>query len=966
MRVLLLILLIYSQSQLLFGQYPAFFNYTIENGAPSNEIYCSIQDSKGYIWIGCDAGIFRYNGVRYEQFQSQDLSARSATGLIETLDGKIYGYNFNNQLFYIENEKLIVHHTWNTLINSMAYDKKGSLWISTQKGPFILDVKSGKWKQVSTSHHTLGPFGETFTSGIRSDQEGTIYYNNYNKIITYKGDEFSGFQIPEEFYDKPMIISNSSGKPWLFDRHGASVYREDLDKWTPYSNEELIKLLKGRKITKVNEIEPGILWICTYSGVIRLNTSNGQAELIYEKLSFSDILNDNEGSLWLTTLSNGILRIPNIKIRVWDQENSGLINDNYKQVLSTTEGVFLSGSSSEIIHLTNQKELRVITNSARSDVNGLFFDGKNKVLYYHISGKLYALKNDEILYSVSMPRPVKSIIQSDNGYFVLTSQGMFFSSDLRTDLELKNKVLNDWCRQGVKIPNNENFLIAGNKGIHEIQKKKNRWVFKRTFLPGKQIISLCADHINNNVYFLSYDGAIYQKSGTGKPYQITRLNEECKGSKIFFYRDQIYIASNKGIISFNPENKSSITINKYYGLNSNNISDLSFKGDRCWAATGKGIHMIPISEFKKRKPVGSLQFRSIIVNGKKKDYSSPMVLQHNDELSIILDGLIYSSEDKFQFYYRFKNGSNKWIRAPGSTRRISILQLPYGEVDFEIVLLDHEGNKCGVPLTYSFKVIPPFWYRWWFYLALGLFAALITFLIFKYREIKIRKQQQAELARVNLENELRLSQQNALKSQMNPHFLFNVLNSIKGYIYENDKSNAVRYLSDFSNLVRMILEQSSLSNVTLEKELETLKIYIELESMLLDGEFKLELDIEDQLDISSIQIPALLLQPYVENAFKHGLRHRKGEKWIKMKIRMNEDLQMIEVKITDNGIGRKASMKLNNETHKDHQSFATSANEKRIELLNFEKEGVVGVIYNDNFDTGGSPNGTTVTIRVHV
>ena len=85
-----------------------------------------------------------------------------------------------------------------------------------------------------------------------------------------------------------------------------------------------------------------------------------------------------------------------------------------------------------------------------------------------------------------------------------------------------------------------------------------------------------------------------------------------------------------------------------------------------------------------------------------------------------------------------------------------------------------------------------------------------------------------------------------------------------------------------------------------------------------------------------------------------------------MKIRMNEDLQMIEVKITDNGIGRKASMKLNNETHKDHQSFATSANEKRIELLNFEKEGVVGVIYNDNFDTGGSPNGTTVTIRVHV
>jgi LytS/YehU family sensor histidine kinase len=200
---------------------------------------------------------------------------------------------------------------------------------------------------------------------------------------------------------------------------------------------------------------------------------------------------------------------------------------------------------------------------------------------------------------------------------------------------------------------------------------------------------------------------------------------------------------------------------------------------------------------------------------------------------------------------------------------------------------------------------------------------------------------------------------------MNPHFLFNVLNSIKGYIYENDKRNAAKYLSDFSSLVRKVLELSSVPTVSLESELEALRLYIDLEAMLLQSDFSYSVEIDDAVDVSGIRIPALLLQPYVENAFKHGLRHKAGEKRLNIFIHLLEAEELLLVEITDNGIGRKASAELNAENRGEHQSFATSAMEKRIELLNHERKDVVGVEIRDNFE-GNLPTGTTVIIRIHV
>jgi sensor histidine kinase YesM len=298
--------------------------------------------------------------------------------------------------------------------------------------------------------------------------------------------------------------------------------------------------------------------------------------------------------------------------------------------------------------------------------------------------------------------------------------------------------------------------------------------------------------------------------------------------------------------------------------------------------------------------------------------------------------------------------------------RVEIPRLPSGDIVIEVKMIDANGSDSSNILKYRFKVIPPFWQRWWFYMLIVISGGAFAYLIFTVRIRSLRKKQRQVLRQIHLENELRLTQQNALKAQMNPHFLFNVLNSIKGYIYENDKKNAARYLSDFSNLVRKVLEMSSQVKVSLEEELEVLKVYIELEAMLLQSDFHYTITLDEKSDTAGITVPSLLIQPYIENAFKHGLRHKIGRKELHLRILLDDEHEVLTIEIQDNGIGRTASARINKENSPEHNSFATDAMQKRLELLNHEKKDLVGIEISDKFDSTGEAAGTIVTIRIHV
>ncbi len=167
---------------------------------------------------------------------------------------------------------------------------------------------------------------------------------------------------------------------------------------------------------------------------------------------------------------------------------------------------------------------------------------------------------------------------------------------------------------------------------------------------------------------------------------------------------------------------------------------------------------------------------------------------------------------------------------------------------------------------------------------------------------------------------------------MNPHVFYNALNTIQSFLFTNDKRNASNYLSKFSKLTRMILEMSGQETIKLQEEIEALKLYLELEKMRFDEDFNFDITISELVDLEMTKIPSMLIQPYVENAVKHGLLHLEGDKYLSIQFTL--DGKDLKVTITDNGVGRKKAESFKKLKSDVHKSYATQANLKRLELLN--------------------------------
>ena len=269
-------------------------------------------------------------------------------------------------------------------------------------------------------------------------------------------------------------------------------------------------------------------------------------------------------------------------------------------------------------------------------------------------------------------------------------------------------------------------------------------------------------------------------------------------------------------------------------------------------------------------------------------------------------------------------------------------------------------SSSGVWTTadgFSFKIQPPFWRTWWFRVFSVLLLTSLIYFIFRRRVRAIKKEEQQKTAVSRAMAELEMK---TLRSQMNPHFIFNSLNSIQKFIWENKKDDASDYLSKFARLVRLILEHSSESQVSLAQELSALKTYIELEHRRSNARFEYSIFTGEGIDINATMLPPLLLQPFVENAIWHGLNplaERNG--WLHIKIFKNGN--NIECVIEDNGIGRKESAAMQARSSLRRNSVGMNITEQRVDLLNVAGEKKVSVQVTDKMENGSS-TGTLVTI----
>lgn len=314
---------------------------------------------------------------------------------------------------------------------------------------------------------------------------------------------------------------------------------------------------------------------------------------------------------------------------------------------------------------------------------------------------------------------------------------------------------------------------------------------------------------------------------------------------------------------------------------------------------------------------------------------------------------------KFQFRYRLSDIDKDWVYTDNTFAQYNAL--PPGDYLFSVSAMNAQGVWSKENASVFFKILPPFWQRIWFLILLfSAITVLVVFLlILRVKQIKKREQEKTQLHKRIADIELQ-----ALRAQMNPHFIFNTLASIQYFITDNNVEAANQYLSKFAKLMRSIIYNSRRKTVPLKDEIQSLELYIQMEQLRCNYSFDYEINCSENIDLNDDEIPGMLIQPYVENAIWHGLAYIKNRKGM-LKINLNKIDDFLKCTIDDNGIGRKKSMEIKAQSLKPHQSVGMSITKERLDILNSVQNSKLSVNIIDKINQQTQdPEGTIVEIFI--
>jgi anti-sigma regulatory factor (Ser/Thr protein kinase) len=433
-----------------------------------------------------------------------------------------------------------------------------------------------------------------------------------------------------------------------------------------------------------------------------------------------------------------------------------------------------------------------------------------------------------------------------------------------------------------------------------------------------------------------------------------------------YSKELLFISTPKSQLLFNIKNYQCTYLNRNNGLFVNEGSkQMICNGNILFSYSGNGYtQFASIENLLKPEKKITPYITFILVNNKPLELDTlPQYLRNiqvdytHNTISIGFSAIDHEFPDRLEYAYRLEKTETEWTYTNNLNRRINFANLSPGKYIFKLKAREW-GSEWSPETNLIITITPPFWRTWWF-ISLSIIAlSALLFWIAQWRINNIKKQ---ERFRIYHEKELLELEAKALRAQMNPHFIFNCMNSIKSLIQQNEKDKAVIYLTTFSKLIRTIFQNSDKRDINLYDELETCRLYTQLESMRFGNKFTYAFNVDEKLDLKSIMVPALIIQPFIENAIRHGIMPK--EEGGKVTVNVDEVNNNIRCVISDSGIGREMSKqnKFKGETS-THQSKGVHLTQARLNLDNLLNERNANVEIIDEKNENGKAEGTTVII----
>jgi len=971
-----------------FSQSYNFKNYSAEQGLPFVQVYTIFQDSKGNLWSGGYGGLSKFDGKTFTNYSPKNgLANHWVTSIAEDNQGNIWigtisGLSkFDGRNFSTFSKK---HGLSGDNISSLTTDKNGNLWIATTEGITIYDGRSFSSlttkKGLPSNNITL----------IYADKNGNIWMGSdsgVSKIVfenkTPQDRSFDNYSVVNGIYDSLItsITEDNNGNIWFGTNKGVVQYDGvNIKTFTTKDG-----LSDNRIHSVIKDEHSNDIWVGTYSGLNKIS-ENG-----IEKLNVSDVQNgnkvahlyvDEEGNLWLGTF-NGLYRFRDPSFATFASKD-GLINPTVFPVFRDRKNNLWLGTYNGGFYKYDGKGFRNFTEkdgligtqmySGMSDQDGNIWMGSNKGVsvydgrsFRNFHGRKYGLKGDSVT-AIIQDKQGRIWLGGNKGGTILEN-GKPKTFELKSDaqnfdvwFEFEDSKKNIWF--GTYLGG---LFCYDGKNYVDFSKKLN--------LKSRSYLSVTEDK-DGNLYFGNFDGVYIYNPSTKK---VSLISEKDGLSSDLIYvmsfdtaYEELFIGTNQGInrLDVKEYKKTGKIILQNYGTeegfssmetNSNGI--WRDKDGTIWFGTVNGlIHFNPYA-LHHNHIESKVSIKNIRI------FYNDTILPANSELPYYLNnisfeyiGICLTNPEKVRYKFKLEGFDKIWSPETKETfARYS--NIPAGKYVFKVISCNNEGLWNKEPVTFSFTILPPVWKTWWFRITMAASATILIFILFRVRLESIRRKEAEKLKR---EIQLATNELKALRAQMNPHFIFNSLSSIQSFIMTKDEESALRYMNKFAKLMRMILSNSEKPSVTIREEIDSLKLYLELEALRWDNKFEYTIHIDPKVETDFHKIPGMLIQPYVENAIIHGVvpvENRKG----KIEISISQNDTFIICTIQDNGIGRKRSQELKKISKQpEHESMGMKITSDRLEVLNRIHHSDLSVQITDMEDENRNVFGTKVEIFIPI
>jgi ligand-binding sensor domain-containing protein len=979
-----------------------FYHISEKDGLTDNLVNCFYQDSRGIMWMGTQYGLNSFDGSVINTWRMGALMSEHINAITEDKNNLLWISTSEGLMSFdpLTSDMEAYRSAWSNDMRSLALDGE-QLWIATANGLLTFNTRTKVFKHFINNMDDRREF-VNFDNDLNSLTMGDkkrLWLATVNGVWMFDITKqiFLHYDAPENDDDYDGMVNT------VFEDHNSKIWVGTWSKGLKQIDPQ------SRTVRNFGHVKGALSHVVS---IVEQKTANKGY-----KLWLNDYLSEFKEPY--TQFEHNDLK-PVVEAASLEPHCLYISRDNLLWI-STPKGVFILDPTRQLFkhHFINVQP--IITNQAASLFyrdNKLWLGGDRKLALTTFDSDFNLTKN----YTENIKASDTAFAKNEFAILNITPYGKdelwlattYGVLKVNTRTEKFSTVcyrVNETGKypynfiNAIYINKDKVWAFPWRRGVFEYDAKTGKFNPLMMKLPdgnglakGVNIAGAVADNMGD-IWLSDMDYGLVKYIPSKKTFERfidKNITPFSRTLNISYINKRIWVIDNSTIVALNPQTNTTEAWPLPEGMNKYVYDYISDSHNNLWIATKTGLVVFNILNHSFNQYTEEDGLISNDMNGKLWEhpngtmiyagenyltsYNPADLLQKPAKKSLLLTGvsandstitaagnipfIIPPNSQKITFNWALINYTNPLLNRyygkldkidndwnyVGNKGKIDYNSLPPGTYKFRYKAITSDGLVSNEKQL-IFIVEPPFWKSWWFETLFWVLVALALFFTIRFVRLKERR-------KANIQIQLAELEMKALRAQMNPHFIFNALNSIQECIVSKNTKAAYTYLSNFSKLVRMILENSEKQFVTLEDEMETLRLYLTLEKLRFNDDFEFDITMDSNMHPSFIRIPAMIIQPFAENALWHGLIHKKGHK--KLSISFEQKKGNLLCKIEDNGIGRERSAEFKTINGTKKQSMGIKITEERLSLLQNE----AAITIDDLEKLTGEPLGTKITITI--